>query len=336
MSASSESDSEVTFGSRCQPRTRRGLAKQHASDCQSSVDVSPSSENSIYTNQVFRLNSLAAKRVQHKEVYKKPLSEDFKKKTTEQESDGKSTVSSCNPNVPSKIDEISPVVKDPTPPSTPERVVRQKGKRMKKGVKAAMNALQKMKKKMRESDDDVMIIDNDPCQATDSHSFAIKIRLPSGVKKFQIKPGESFARVFSAIAATEEVDENDIFMFFNDSTVHIYDSPNALGITVADILDCHVHTSRDRLSPDPVEKVDAVEDRMLIRLNLQMKDSKSKTTLSIRKDEPMEKLMREFCRAAGKSFGTLKFSFDGESIELSATPQSLDLDTDYCIDVLKL
>lgn len=46
--------------------------------------------------------------------------------------------------------------------------------------------------------------------------------------------------------------------------------------------------------------------------------------------------MREFCRAAGKSFGTLKFSFDGESIELSATPQSLDLDTDYCIDVLKL
>lgn len=66
MSASSESDSEVTFGSRCLPRTRRGLAKQHASDSQSSVDVSPSSENSIYTNQVFRLNSLAAKRVQHK------------------------------------------------------------------------------------------------------------------------------------------------------------------------------------------------------------------------------------------------------------------------------
>lgn len=34
----------------------------------------------------------------------------------------------------------------------------------------------------------------------------------------------------------EDADENDIFMFFNDSTVHIYDSPNALGITVADIL----------------------------------------------------------------------------------------------------
>lgn len=47
---------------------------------------------------------------------------------------------------------------------------------------------------------------------------------------------ESFARVFSSIAATEGADENDIFMFFNDSTVHIYDSPFALGITVADIL----------------------------------------------------------------------------------------------------
>lgn len=40
--------------------------------------------------------------------------------------------------MPLKIDEIGPEVKDPTPPSTPKQVVRQKGKRMKKGVKAAM------------------------------------------------------------------------------------------------------------------------------------------------------------------------------------------------------
>jgi len=50
----------------------------------------------------------------------------------------------------------------------------------------------------------------------------------------------------------------------------------------------------------------------------------------------MEKLMREFCRSVGKDFGTLKFCFDGEILKLSATPQSLELETDYCIDVLKL
>lgn len=62
-------------------------------------------------------------------------------------------------------------------------------------ISLLLSALQKMKKKMEgdndvmiEGDDDVMIVDNAPCQTTNSHSFAIKIRLPSGVKKFQIKP----------------------------------------------------------------------------------------------------------------------------------------------------
>lgn len=48
----------------------------------------------------------------------------------------------------------------------------------------------------------------------------------------------------------------------------------------------------------------------------------------------MEKLMRDFCHVTGKKFGSLKFSFDGETLDLSARPESLDLETDYCIDVL--
>ena len=66
MSASSDSDSDVKPVVQRQPRTKRGLAKQYDSDCQSLADVSTSPENSIYTNQVFRLNTQAAKRVQRK------------------------------------------------------------------------------------------------------------------------------------------------------------------------------------------------------------------------------------------------------------------------------
>lgn len=34
----------------------------------------------------------------------------------------------------------------------------------------------------------------------------------------------------------ENANEKDIFIFYGDKTVHIYDSPDALGLTVADIL----------------------------------------------------------------------------------------------------
>ena len=38
------------------------------------------------------------------------------------------------------------------------------------------------------------------------------------------------------MAETEGVDDSDIIMFINDRTIHPYDSPKSLGITVADII----------------------------------------------------------------------------------------------------
>jgi len=40
----------------------------------------------------------------------------------------------------------------------------------------------------------------------------------------------------SSVAETEGVDDSDIIMFINDRTIHPYDSPKSLGITVADII----------------------------------------------------------------------------------------------------
>jgi len=42
--------------------------------------------------------------------------------------------------------------------------------------------------------------------------------------------------VMSFVAESEGVDEGDIIMFINDRTVHPYDSPQSLGVTVADII----------------------------------------------------------------------------------------------------
>ena len=40
----------------------------------------------------------------------------------------------------------------------------------------------------------------------------------------------------ASVAATEGVDESEIIMFINDRTIHPYDSPQSVGVTVADII----------------------------------------------------------------------------------------------------
>jgi len=40
----------------------------------------------------------------------------------------------------------------------------------------------------------------------------------------------------SSVADSEGVSENNIIMFINDRTIHPYDSPQSIGITVADIV----------------------------------------------------------------------------------------------------
>ena len=48
----------------------------------------------------------------------------------------------------------------------------------------------------------------------------------------------------------------------------------------------------------------------------------------------MEKLMQQFCKTTGVKYGTVGFQFDGEPIDLSESAESLELETDYCIDVV--
>ena len=48
----------------------------------------------------------------------------------------------------------------------------------------------------------------------------------------------------------------------------------------------------------------------------------------------MEKLMRQYCREMHIKYGSVRFQFDGERIDPSATPQSLELESDFCLDVL--
>jgi hypothetical protein len=43
--------------------------------------------------------------------------------------------------------------------------------------------------------------------------------------------------------------------------------------------------------------------------------------------------MREYCRLCNVKYHTVQFQFDGEPVDPSSTPESLELESDFCIDV---
>jgi len=46
--------------------------------------------------------------------------------------------------------------------------------------------------------------------------------------------------------------------------------------------------------------------------------------------------MRQYCKQKRIKFGSVQFQFDGELVDPLATPLSLELESDFCIDVLPL
>jgi len=50
-------------------------------------------------------------------------------------------------------------------------------------------------------------------------------------------------------------------------------------------------------------------------------------------DEPMEKIMRDYCRKMHVKYGSVHFQCDGERIDPHVTPETLELESGCCIDV---
>ncbi|ELU07780.1 hypothetical protein CAPTEDRAFT_221353 [Capitella teleta] len=177
---------------------------------------------------------------------------------------------------------------------------------------------------------DVIVLDSSPAPP-ENRPITIRIRSRSGIQRLKMYTNQNFSSAITTMARHESVPEASIQLYFNDDLVESFNTPAQIGIGIADFIDCLIHRSDTAAS-----KKLLLDDPHALHLKVQGNGSKTKshTVISIRKDEPLGRLMKKYCESVKAPFGSLRFQFDGEDILPNQTAEELDLETDYCIDVM--
>ncbi|KAK2174570.1 hypothetical protein NP493_794g01020 [Ridgeia piscesae] len=220
-------------------------------------------------------------------------------------------------------------------PSPPPSATCTRKRRRKKDVKEAFRNLEKLKSIIDLPD--VSIVSPrkslEPPDQTFVKELIVKLRSRSGIQRFNIKHTDTFHNIIRAMAMHEFVDESQVMLILNDISIKPYDTPASVDLTVADIIECHI------LKLEDVDRCDNVRSYLdpcepdVLSLRVQSKDTRLRSNFLIRKTDTMDRLMNEYAKERHTSIDKLAFFFDGEKISPSDTPDDLDLEDSFCVDV---
>lgn len=68
-------------------------------------------------------------------------------------------------------------------------------------------------------------------------------------------------------------------------------------------------------------------------LNIKVTDNNNEVFFKIKRTTRLEKLMSAFCDRQGKSLGSVRFLFDGQRVQPSDTPDSLEMQDSDTLEV---
>ncbi|CAJ0948033.1 unnamed protein product [Ranitomeya imitator] len=162
----------------------------------------------------------------------------------------------------------------PSPPPTPKTPVRKRKKGMDKKIRKMEERLQDLGtvlSPLRSSDNDVIMLGSSP-----PPELIIKVRRRGKIFRINIQPTDTLERLVESVASRLEVAASQILLLRGDEELDIKETPQSLNLTVADIIDCVVHSS----SRDPGS--DGQSDE--ICLKVQGKDKQSHLSVTIGMD----------------------------------------------------
>ncbi|KYN00167.1 hypothetical protein ALC62_09046 [Cyphomyrmex costatus] len=186
--------------------------------------------------------------------------------------------------------------------------------------------------KQSESCNDIVTLsDDDTYIEDDNYEIDVKIYWRSNrIDRLNMRRHDNFKGIFEHYANLEGVSVNEVLIMKKDKIVHHTDTPASLEISIIDILDGGiVNPGMNTLSKDKEEN----NDEDICTIKVQTANKKQSLIIPLKKDEPFKMLFANCSEQLGVKENNLKLYFDGEQINPSDTPESLDLETEACIDL---
>ncbi|XP_018371428.1 PREDICTED: uncharacterized protein CG4449 isoform X2 [Trachymyrmex cornetzi] len=186
------------------------------------------------------------------------------------------------------------------------------------------------KEKQSESCNDVIALsDDDAYIEDDNYEINIKVYWRSNrIDRLSMRRHDNFKGIFEHYANLEGVSMNEVLIMKKDKVVQHTDTPASLQISIIDILDGGIVNPGMNTLPK-----DESNDEDICNIKVQTANKKQSLIIPLKKDEPFKTLFANCAEQLGVKENNLKLYFDGEQINPSDTPESLDLEGEACIDL---
>ncbi|KYN43051.1 hypothetical protein ALC56_02531 [Trachymyrmex septentrionalis] len=179
------------------------------------------------------------------------------------------------------------------------------------------------------SDDVIALSDDDGYIEDDNYEINIKVYWRSNrIDRLSMRRHDNFKGIFEHYANLEGVSVNEILIMKKDKIVHHTDTPASLEISIIDILDGGIVNPGMNTLPK-----DESNDEDICNIKVQTANKKQSLIIPLKKDEAFKTLFANCAEQLGVKENNLKLYFDGEQINPSDTPESLDLEGEACIDL---
>lgn len=174
----------------------------------------------------------------------------------------------------------------------------------------------------------IALSDDEICKEDDNYEMNIKILWRSSrLDRLSMRRHDNFLKIFQHYAALEKVPVNEILIMKEDKMISDIDTPALLKLSVIDILDGGI------VNPGMKTMVKDKDNENVCSVKVQMANKKQPIVILLKKNEQFKALFAKCAEQLGMEEDTLKFYFDGEQIDYSDTPESLDLEGEACIDL---
>ncbi|KAF3424936.1 hypothetical protein E2986_01500 [Frieseomelitta varia] len=181
-------------------------------------------------------------------------------------------------------------------------------------------------------ENDILIIENniqeDP-YSNEIENYEINIKIlwrSKDVHRLNICRNENFQQIFEYFANLEQVSVDEILITKGDKTIKKNDTPASINLSVIDILEGGIVKKNNTT----LQKTINNEDTCIIKIQT---TSKKSLIVSVKRNEHFKRLLEKCVEEFNVEESKIKLYFDGELIEATNTPDSLEIDDEACFDL---
>ncbi|XP_043496589.1 uncharacterized protein CG4449 [Polistes fuscatus] len=191
-----------------------------------------------------------------------------------------------------------------------------------------------LKKDVENLEKNVIDLKEDVEDLEKREDFDINVKIlwrSKAIHRLNINNHENFRKVFQYFADMENVSIEQILIMKKDKRINLADTPSSLGLSIIDILEGGI-VDASIISQNDHQNQQKIIEEDICQIKVQTA-SKESMVIPLKKNQQFQILIATCAREWGVEKSNIKLYFDGDPINNSDTPESLDLEQEACIDL---